>query len=224
MFTKIGITMRVVNAVDYDEPRDAISHDWIDYFNDNNFDIVLIPNCGDMVVEFLDKSQVETVILSNGDDVCVTNDELSFANTSQRRDYTERRIIDWSRTNNIKILGVCRGFQLLNYYFGGTIERVNSDDHVAKIHNVNIIDKMTRETFDSDSIIANSFHNKGVLRSGLAPGLIPFATANDGNVEGFFVEGSPILGIQWHPERLIQDNILNSMLPTNFIKKGPWWL
>ena len=224
MSTKVGITMRVVNAGNYHEPRDAISHDWIDYFHENDINITLIPNCGDRIVEFLESRQIETVILSNGDDVIINEGVLSFENTVQRRDYTEHKMLDWARSNNINVLGVCRGFQLINYWFGGTIDNINKEYHVARNHSLNIIDKITREAFNADKILANSFHSRGVLRSGLAPGLIPFATANDGIVEGFYVEGSPILGIQWHPERLFQDNILNSMLPTNFIKNGPWWL
>ena len=53
MSIRVGITMRVVNAVRYFEPRDSISHDWIGLLIENDLEFVLIPNCGDQVSKFL---------------------------------------------------------------------------------------------------------------------------------------------------------------------------
>ena len=50
--------MRVVNAIGYNEPRDAISHDWVDLLISNNLEFVLIPNCGDRVSDFLERINV----------------------------------------------------------------------------------------------------------------------------------------------------------------------
>ena len=59
MSISVGITMRVVNALNYNEPRDAISHDWINLFINENLKPVLIPNCGDEVEQFLQMNRLE---------------------------------------------------------------------------------------------------------------------------------------------------------------------
>ena len=41
---KIGISLRVENIKKYEEKRDSISHDWIDFFKKLNFIPILIPN------------------------------------------------------------------------------------------------------------------------------------------------------------------------------------
>ena len=69
MSIKIGISMRVMHPKDYTEPRDAISHDWINFLLMNDFEIVLIPNCADMVTKFLDINRVNKIILTNGNDI-----------------------------------------------------------------------------------------------------------------------------------------------------------
>ena len=76
MSISVGITMRVVNALNYNEPRDAISHDWISLFINENLRPVLIPNCGDEVEQFLQMNDIQAVILSNGNDIYDQNRKI----------------------------------------------------------------------------------------------------------------------------------------------------
>ena len=50
--------------------------------------------------------------------------------------------------------------------------------------------------------MVNSFHHYGVKIEDLSPALTPLAVAEDGVVEAIYHPKAPILGIQWHPERM----------------------
>lgn len=113
------------------------------------------------------------------------------------------------------IPGICRGHQLLNVYFGGTLfqdaqyykgELVN---HRQKIypdmvtHKVNIIEQenILFEAYGRE-IITNSFHHQFINK--LGDGLTAIAKSNDGVVEAIQMKGHKFLyGIQWHPEMMI---------------------
>ena len=66
---KIGITLRTVNASNYDEQRDALSQDWPPFLEKINLTPIFIPNSLDNITEFLDKIEVDGFILSGGDNV-----------------------------------------------------------------------------------------------------------------------------------------------------------
>ena len=224
MSIRVGITMRVVNAVRYFEPRDAISHDWIGLLTENDLEFVLIPNCGDQVSRFLQLNNIQALILSNGNDIYDENAVISLKNVSEIRDFTERNILTWAKNNYIKTLGVCRGLQLINVIYGGTIEYGLGKDHIGKTHRVKIIDRLTQKHFNTKSFMTNSYHDQGITSDNLANGLVPFAITDDGIIEGFYVRDEPILAIQWHPERKMINSHFNNQIPIDFLINGAWWL
>ena len=160
MSIRVGITMRVVNAVRYFEPRDAISHDWIGLLTENDFEFVLIPNCGDQVNKFLQLNNIQALILSNGNDIYDENAVVPLKNVSEIRDFTERNILTWAKNNDIRTLGVCRGLQLINVIYGGTIEYGLGKNHIGKTHRVKINDILTQKHFNTKSFMTNSYHNQ----------------------------------------------------------------
>ena len=224
MSIKLGITMRVVDANNYVEPRDAISHDWVDLLLENNIDFVLIPNCGDKVIKFLESNKIDAIILSNGNDVFDKRTDIKLEDISKRRDLTEKFVLEWGRKNKIASLGVCRGFQLINLIYGGSIEYNLGKNHKSKNHSVNVCDPDTQKHFNINSFITNSFHKQGIHKENLAEGLVPFVISDDGIVEGFYVKNEKILAIQWHPERKLNSNYFNNQMPIDFLLNGPWWL
>ena len=116
------------------------------------------------------------------------------------------------------MLGVCRGFQLLQHYLGGKLTQVEPSRHVSTRHTVKVLDSR----FGPNNRYVNSFHNWGVTESDLAPDLTATALTNDGFVEAATAKKFNFFGIQWHPERsrsdLTSDNqiiagIFNLKLP-----------
>ena len=107
------------------------------------------------------------------------------------------------------VFGICRGFQLLNIYFGGSLIQHldNAEKHRTteeeKVHLVTAEDgSFFAETFGKEFPV-NSYHHQAVKE--LGKGLkITLRSKEDGVVEGFDHESLPIFGVQFHPERMCQ--------------------
>ena len=119
------------------------------------------------------------------------------------------------------ILGICRGIQLINVGLGGSLyqdipSQVKSDfplahrqTHAYKIpsHHVNVKEGsfLSRITGGCLSLEVNSMHHQAIKQT--APGLEACAWASDGIIEAIEMPDYPfLLGVQWHPEYLWQDN------------------
>lgn len=191
--------MRVVNNDTYPEVRDALSADWSKYIKKVLPDAVLIPIINDPknAVRTLRELRIEGVILSNGNDW----------GEAKQRDETEKKIVDYCVKNKLPLLGVCRGFQVLNVLFGGKLDKNISakigQNHAGIVHSVKINGKIIK---------VNSYHNHGILLSSLAPAFKVLAETQNGLVEAFYHPRKPILGLQWHPERKNPSESLNKSL------------
>lgn len=106
------------------------------------------------------------------------------------------------------VLGICRGGQLLNVYFGGTLcqHLLCVDEHkidAEEWHSHGVV-------ADKNSVFAriygenfrvNSFHHQAVDKFG---GGLKATLRAEGNgvIEGFEHESLPVIGLQWHPEKM----------------------
>lgn len=189
--SKIGISLRIVKAPNYNENRDSLSHDWILFFEKLNFIPVFIPNKLVNVSEFLDEMNVDGLILSGGDNI----------GDFPERDSTEKAIIDYGIKKKLPLFGVCRGMQIINNYFSGTNTTTSDHKHVDTSHTVKIVNTDNHQILSSKLIEVNSFHNNLINSDVLGKDLEPFALATDNTVEGFFHKFLPIVGVMWHPER-----------------------
>ena len=98
------------------------------------------------------------------------------------------------------ILGICRGMQAMNVFFGGTLFADipgHRQDGPDMVHST-VADGPVAELMGASPTV-NSAHHQAVDR--LGAGLIICQWAPDGIVEGFYHADLPILGVQWHPER-----------------------
>lgn len=189
----IGITQRVEFYEDYHETRDCLDQEWTNLLCKANIDFTLVPNSLDDIDGWLEKKNLEGFILTGGNDLSHLPDAKNF---SACRDETEKKILKWSEKNNIKVFGVCRGMQLINCFFSGSLSKVNG--HAGLNHSIDILSE--KFNFNSESIV-NSYHNWGITKTDLSPNLLSLAVADDGTIEALEHKQLPWVGIMWHPER-----------------------
>ncbi len=133
------------------------------------------------------------------------------------RDTFELGLLRAALDRGMPVLGVCRGLQLLNVAFGGTLhqhlpdrstELVHSSEYrdgrrhsgdmwVPAFHEITVTDQELSE-LTGGTVHTNSYHHQGVAR--LGEGLAVAARAADGLVEAVVGMDRQVLGVQWHPE------------------------
>ena len=141
------------------------------------------------------------------------------------RDRFELELLRGFAAASKPIFGVCRGMQLINVAFGGTLHQdlhaagISSDPH----HSAELYDEhahdlefvagglLQRLYAGAKSARVNSIHHQGVRA--LGAGLIVDAVSADGVIECVRHDRHPfLLGVQWHPE--YHDSRFPALLPT----------
>lgn len=151
------------------------------------------------------------VVTGGGDihpDLFAEEDLGVSSNLDINRDRAEEEVISAFLNTKKPILTICRGAQMLNVTLGGTLVQDLSPEyrstHKAEkgytYHNVTAEKGSFLEGLYGLSSKVNSLHHQAIDRMG--KGMIPCQWAEDGIIEGFYVEGYPAWGVQWHPERL----------------------
>ncbi len=128
------------------------------------------------------------------------NDEL---------DAVQWALMDKAIEKGKPILGICRGMQFINVYFGGSLiqDLPCSDSHKMAIpehyHDVLHLPGTCMEKLYGESSEVNTRHHQGLGRIG--EGLQVVSIWNDGEdsvAEAIACQPHAILGLQWHPEKM----------------------
>lgn len=104
------------------------------------------------------------------------------------------------------VLGICKGMQLINIYFGGDmfqhLKTSGSHEYIGEdqVHSTTAKKGSFLEKLYGEFFAVNSAHHQGVDAPG--QGIWYVQSAEDGVVEGLSHTYLPIIGVQWHPERL----------------------
>lgn len=145
---------------------------------------------------------------------------------NRERDRVEITLLRWALEDELPILAVCRGIQVLNVAAGGTLYQdieaqvpaairhqywqIKPRDYRA--HDVTIEpDSKLAELMGACAIGVNSMHHQAI--KDVASGFRVTARAVDGVVEGIErTDGHFTLGVQWHPEALAdQDSAMQAL-------------
>lgn len=159
--------------------------------------------------------KVDGILLPGGVDL---NPALYHEKNTDSRDVDEEldklelAVIQKAVEAHTPILGICRGHQILNVYFGGTlIQNVEHCDihawtgkedrvHLTTVKEGSFLDAV----YDAEEIAVNSAHHQAVKQ--LGEGLEAVQFAADGVLEAFRHIRLPIYAVQWHPERMCLKN------------------
>jgi putative glutamine amidotransferase len=132
------------------------------------------------------------------------------------RDQYELKIMDYAFKNKKPILAICRGFQVMNVYFGGTLHQD------LLIQTKTLVQHRDAETYDrvhhevaltknsllkglyenAEKLIVNSVHHQGIKTLGKNL-TVDAICPTDQLIEAIHYTGIPenfVLGVQWHPE------------------------
>ena len=217
----IAVSMREVTNNTYPEVRDSISHDWVRTLDALAITAVFVPNALRNPAAYLRAVGARGLILTGGDNLGQLPDEPSESTPPSERDRTEIALLNCAFDHRLPVLGVCRGLQLVNVYFGGGLVRDLSSfgQHVNVLHKLEIAPPPHLVGQYVDEVVTNSFHSQGVCLSGLAPDLKAFAIASDDVVEGLYHPSLPVLAVQWHPERQNPASELDQALLKDWIAR-----
>lgn len=161
---------------------------------------------------------LDGLIISGGNDVDpLLYNKIADEHTglvSPKRDNQELFLLDYFYKNTNKpILGMCRGMQLINVYFNGTLildipssgyrsHSINIMDRTYPVHSVKLKkDSLLSKIMKAEETLVNSLHHQGIDK--LGESLVDVAISEDGIIEAFEIENISdrfLLGIQWHAE------------------------
>lgn len=213
----------------YGQTVDILESDYVRYFSRMGVRLIMLPNDLEQARMIFENIEGDGLILSGGNDIDIQErNPEGYSSFSADRDNVENYLLEKAVKANLPVLGICRGMQKINEFFGGLVcDDIQS--HGLQGHPPGIEHRIeltaTVESWLGENIgQVNSYHNHGVLVDQLAGGVEAFALAEQtGIVEGLFVKDSPIAGIQWHPERRKESNKLDTNLIQAFINRGHFW-
>lgn len=124
------------------------------------------------------------------------------------RDALEIALLHEADRTEMPVLGICRGLQVVNVSFGGTLHQhlpdvPGLDSHRAPprglIHEVKVAElSRLHEACGRVALEAASWHHQGIDH--LGEGLVPVAWSGDGLIEAVERPDGWVVAVQWHPE------------------------
>lgn len=164
---------------------------------------------GHAVLEETDVSPYDGLILPGGADIdpaLFGEENWGSRKMERERDLRQLELLDYFVKAKRPVLGVCKGHQLLNIYFGGTIcqhipefARHQWTDR-DQAHESRCEPGCFLESLYGLEFPVNSAHHQAVVTP--ARGFRAVQWAEDGVLEAMVHETLPLFGLQWHPERM----------------------
>jgi len=198
---RIAIVGREKQTVNYQKALDLFALNYevtLSTGNLSKFDALLLPGGGDIDPNLLGEPNEGS------------------KNIDRELDLLQFQALNLFVKSKKPILGICKGFQLIQLYFGAHLiqdlplpsihpVQENGTDSMHPVHSYPLASVLTAHRFPADDfpgkIMVNSAHHQGIQKDGRY--LYPFQKAEDGITEAVCHETLPILAFQWHPERML---------------------
>ena len=198
---KVVVALSVLNGTDL---RRRSREHYLKALRDVGFDVIAV----DARVSVPDA--FDALCLTGGEDVeparyGATADPKTEA-IDAARDALELDLIAKARERGLPVLGICRGFQVINVAYGGSlIQHVEghreANAPIASHIAVATPGSKLAAACGTEPFSVNARHHQAVALADLGPGLVPTATI-DGIVEAFEDPSERwLVAVQWHPER-----------------------
>lgn len=205
----IGITTRII----YEDniKKQFVNEAYIEYVKLAGFTPIILPMLTniDNILDLCD-----AFLITGGDDLHSKwyNEPLSpkAGTTHLEMDEVDKYVIEYAAKNKKPMIGICRGLQAINVFMGGSlIQHIEDDSHKKQdgdvefnpVHNGSIFDRCYHEHSK-----INTYHHQCI--KDLAPNFEICGYSN-GCIEAIKHNELPIIAVQWHPERLMDEESIN---------------
>lgn len=205
MKNKIGITMRY-----REEHNDYwINPKYIEFIELFNLDYICLQPLNKF--ELLNNlKQCDYLLLTGGTDLdsILYNEPLHEKSYGIRKeiDQLDFDVLEYAEKNEIPTFGICRGMQSMNIYFGGSMYQHIENHTDIKDNHLIFINKdqnFLYSNLKSTLINGNSYHHQACNKIGRDLNII--AKSEDGTIEAIEHSNFPMIGLQWHPEKLVDE-------------------
>lgn len=153
--------------------------------------------------------RLDGILLSGGTDIGPirygAESESDVFAPEPERDEFELKLLAGAAEQEIPVLGICRGLQMINVFAGGTL-RQDVPEHSkfdlppdTLTHSIDLVSGSILGELYGRSMQVNSLHHQAVERVGAG---LAVTASSDGSVEGLEHQSLPIVAVQWHPEML----------------------
>lgn len=127
---------------------------------------------------------------------------------SAERDGLETRLLELAEERGVPVLGICRGAQLINVFYGGSLHQDLADFYTETAQVRTVFprkrirvepDSLLLSLTEDDRLHVNALHNQAVNRLGSDIRAVGIET--NGVIQAIEHTARPfVLGVQWHPE------------------------
>ena len=209
------------------------SPNYINWLSDPEINIVNAYDCNNLDSLLL---IADGIVLTGGEDI----NPLMYGDSSNlelcgridfRRDTIEKKLFDYSFSEHIPFVGVCRGMQMMNVASGGTLygdipteigTKVIHRNNGEVMHEIAVSCENPYYTnlifpLDKDTFLVNSWHHQGL--KDIAPNIHIMARSYDGLPEAAIMDTAIhpfMIAVQFHPERLGSDNVIHKQMRSSF--------
>ena len=189
-----------------------------------------------------DFTRCDGFIITGGDDVdpVFYEGQINYPNRPPsfhpRRDTFEKLLFEYAMLHQKPLLGICRGLQIVNVFYGGKLIQDLGDEANTIHKSLGGIDKEHGVFIEANTLLhqitnsnigsTNSAHHQAIDPDFIGENLMVNAWAGNGEqvIEGIeFLDktGKPfMLCVQWHPERMAdQQNLLAGNILKRFLQE-----